>query len=159
MNILLIGIKTIRITEKTHIYINMSSRQNVCAFNTLSVLTGFDMDLLMLIVQENGPETVKRDLKNNDQIGDEIFQFFGIHMLCTFNIYMYLSDTKRVLVKSCGLQIDECKIHEIRFEPFGETYEETMNSQINPLFKGGHYEPVREVFNGEQIISPQWGAF
>lgn len=127
---------------------------NVCAITTVRVLTGVDSDIITFCLREHGDPELIRELDSGEMLGDDVFTIMGTQIVCRFDIYIYLSDNERVLIKSCGIDIEEVDTHDVRFEPVGLTYEEVKQLPYNPMYVGGHYEPVRDVFAGRNVESP-----
>lgn len=133
----------------------MSAIYNLCAVTTVGVSGGLPNSVIIDCLKEHGTDELKRALAEGEMLGDEVFTIMGTQMLCVFKVYIYLSDTRRVFINSYGVQgLDEVPTHDVRFEPFGLTYDEVGELTFNPLHVGGHFEPVREVFAGTEVASP-----
>lgn len=105
-----------------------------------------------------------REITHEEPLGDDVFQVIGILLCIQFNVYIYISDNERVHVRRFGVDIphipgcESVKSYDVRFEPFGLTYEEVRACNHNPLYIPGHWEPVTGSSDGVKDIPypPNW---
>ena len=115
---------------------------NTCALTSIRRATGIDEGLATSACMLLGSEKLQTEIKEGKPLGDEVFDVVGKQTLCNFDLFIYLSDTKRVKIKTVGCLVPEAKTYEIKFEPFGMTYEEILALPYNPLYHPGHWEAV-----------------
>jgi hypothetical protein len=120
-------------------------------------LLGIPRDVVREVIELHGSAELKRERDGGLALGDEVFDIMGIQGLVKFDIYIYLSDTTRFLIKSVGSDRPDAPVHSIKFEPSGLMYDEIKALPHSPLYVSGHWEAVREVFVGELVpFPPQW---
>ena len=117
---------------------------NTCAFTAIYNLTKIDKEAATSACMILGSDELKREIKQQEPAGDEVFDVVGKQAVVNFDLFIYLSDIKRVKIKTLGCLVPEAKTYEVRFEPFGMTYEEILDLPYNPLYQPGHWEAVTE---------------